>query len=58
MVLLDNGTHINTIMPKYVIDHSLKVGPITDLKDSKVYLCGSVQCLHKTIGLHYDLGFR
>ena len=31
MVLLDNGAQINNIMPRYVSDHSLQVGPITDL---------------------------
>ena len=36
MALLDNGAQINTIMLKYVIDHSLQVGPITDLMGSKV----------------------
>ena len=36
MALLDNSAQINTIMPKYVINHSLQVGPITDLVGSKV----------------------
>ena len=36
MALLDNGTQVNTIMPRYVSDHSLQVGPITDLMGSKV----------------------
>ena len=31
MALLDNGVQISTIMPKYISDHSLQVGPITDL---------------------------
>ena len=31
MALLDNGAQINAIMPKYISDHSLHVGPITDL---------------------------
>ena len=31
MALLDNGAQINTIMPKYISDHSLQMGPITDL---------------------------
>ena len=36
MALLDNGAQINTIMPKYVSNHLLQVGPITDLVGSKV----------------------
>ena len=30
MALLDNGAQVNTIMPRYVNEHSLQVGPITD----------------------------
>ena len=30
MALLDNGAQINTIMPNYVKNHSLEMGPITD----------------------------
>ena len=37
MALLDNGAQINTIMPKYVSDHSLQVGPITNLLGAKVF---------------------
>ena len=36
MALLDNGAQINTIMPRYVSDHSLLVGPITNLLGAKV----------------------
>ena len=36
MALLDNGAQVNTIMPRYVKEHSLQVGPITDLMGSKV----------------------
>ena len=36
MALLDNGTQINTIMPNYVKDHSLEMGPITDLISARV----------------------
>ena len=36
MALLDNGTQINTILPKYVRDHSLQMGPITNLLGAKV----------------------
>ena len=40
MSLLDNGAQVNTIMLKYVSDHSLQVGPITDLIGSKVACVG------------------
>ena len=36
MTLLDNGTKINTITPKYISDHSLHMGPITNLLGAKV----------------------
>ena len=39
MALLDNGGQINTIMPKYLSDHSLQMGPITNL------LCAKVTCI-------------
>ena len=40
MAQLDNGAQINTIMLRYVSDHSLQVGPITDLIGSKVTCVG------------------
>ena len=40
MALLDNGTQVNTIMPRYVSDHSLQVGPITNLMGSEVACIG------------------
>ena len=40
MALLDNGAQVNTIMPRYVSNHSLQVGPITDLMGSKVTCVG------------------
>ena len=40
MALLDNGAQINTITPRYVSDHSLQVGPITNLIGSKVACMG------------------
>ena len=40
MGLLDNGTQVNTIMPRYVSKHSLQVGPITNLMGSKVACVG------------------
>ena len=36
MALLNNGAPINTITPKYVSDHSLQMGPITNLLGAKV----------------------
>ena len=38
--LLDNGAQVNTIMPRYVQEHSLPVGLITNLMDSKVACVG------------------
>ena len=40
MALLDNGTQINNITPKYVSDHSLQMGPITNLLGAKVICMG------------------
>ena len=40
MTLLDNGAQINTIMPKYISDHSLHVGSITNLLGAKVVCIG------------------
>ena len=40
MALLDNSAQINTSMPKYVSDHSLKMGPITNLLGTKVTCIG------------------
>ena len=40
MALLDNGALANTIMPRYVSDHSLQVGPITNLMGSTVACVG------------------
>ena len=38
--LLDNGTQINTIIPKYASRHSLQMGPITNLLGAKVTCVG------------------
>ena len=40
MALLDNGTQVNTIMLRYVSNHSLQVGPITNLMGSRVTCMG------------------
>ena len=51
MALLDNGAQINTIMPRYVSDHSLLVGLITDLLGAKVTCMGLANAY--TRPLHY-----
>ena len=56
MSLLDYGAQVNTIMPRYVNEHSLQVGPITDLMGSKVTCVGLGKCLHSTIRLRGNLG--
>ena len=38
--LLDNGMQINTITPNYVKNHSLEMGPITDLIGTRVTCMG------------------
>ena len=40
MAPLDNGAQVNTIMLRYVQEHSLPVGLISDLMDSKVTCVG------------------
>ena len=40
MALLDNGAQVNTITPRYLSNHSLQVGPITNLTGSKVTCVG------------------
>ena len=40
MALLDNGPQVNTITQRYVQEHSLPAGLITDLMDSKVACVG------------------
>ena len=40
MALLDNGAQVNTIMSRYVNEHSLQVGLITNLMGSKVACIG------------------
>ena len=42
MALLDNGAQINTIMPKYISDHSLQMGLNTNLLGTKVACMGWV----------------
>ena len=50
MALLDNGVQINTLMPKYVSDHSLQMGPITDLLGAKVTSVGLGNAYTRPLG--------
>ena len=40
MAILDNGAQFNKIMPKYVSDHSLQMGLITNLLGAEVACVG------------------
>ena len=46
MALLDNGAQVNTITLRYVKEHSLPMGLITNLMGSKVTCIRARQCLH------------
>ena len=50
MALLDNGAQVNTIIPRYVRDHSLQVGPITNLMGSKVTCVGLGNAYTRPLG--------
>ena len=50
MALLDNGAQINTIMPKYVSDHSLQMGLITNLLGAKVTCVGLGNAYMRPLG--------
>ena len=50
MALLDNGAQVNTIKPRYVKEHSLPVGLITDLMGSKVTCVGLGNAYTKPLG--------
>ena len=50
MALLDNGTQINTIMPKYIRDHSLQMGLITNLLGAKVACMGLGNAYTRPLG--------
>ena len=50
MALLDNGAQINTIMLRYVSNHSLQVGPITNLMGSKVTCMGLGNAYTRPLG--------
>ena len=50
MTLLDNGVQVNTIMPRYVQEHSIPVGSITDLMASKVTCVGLGNAYTRPLG--------
>ena len=50
MAILDNGAQVNTIMPKYVSNHSLQVGPVTNLMGSKVICMGLGNAYMRPLG--------
>ena len=50
MALLDNGVQVNTITPKYIKEHSLPVGLITDLMGSKVTCIGLGNAYTRPLG--------
>ena len=50
MALLDNGAQVNTIMPRYVSDHSLQMGLITNLMGSQVACVGLGNAYTRPLG--------
>ena len=50
MALLDNGAQINTITLKYISNHSLQVGPITNLIGAKVTYTGLGNAYTRPLG--------
>ena len=50
MALLDNCVQVNTITLRYVKEHSLQVGPITDLMGSKVACVGLGNAYTRLLG--------
>ena len=50
MALCDNGAQINTIMPKYVSDHSLQLGLISNLLGAKVTCVGLGNAYMRPLG--------
>ena len=50
MALLDNGVQINIIMLKYVSDHLLQMGPITNLLGAKVDSIGLGNAYTRPLG--------
>ena len=50
MAPLYNGAQINTIAPKYISDHSLQMGPITNLLGTKVTCMGLGNAYTRPLG--------
>ena len=50
MALLDNGAQVNTITPKYVNDHSLQMGLISNLLGAKVTCMGLGNAYMRPLG--------
>ena len=50
MALLDNSAQVNTIMPRYINEHSLQVGLITNLMGSKVTCIGLGNAYTRLLG--------
>ena len=50
MALLDNGAQVNTITLRYVHEHSLEVGTVTDLMGSKVTCVGLGNAYTRPLG--------
>ena len=50
MALLDNGTQINTIMPGFVENHSLDIGPLSDLIGRWIICTGLANTFTRPIG--------
>ena len=50
MALLDNCAQVNTITLRYVSNHSLQVGPITDLMGSRVTCVGLGNAYTRPLG--------
>ena len=50
MALLDNSAQVDTIMLRYVSNHSLQVGPITDFMGSKVTCVGLGNAYTRPLG--------
>ena len=50
VALLDNGAQVNTITPSYVCEHSLEMGPITDLMGSRIACVGLGNAYTRSLG--------
>ena len=50
MALLDNGAQVKTIMLRYVSEHSLEIGPISDLMGFKVASVGLSNTYTRPVG--------